>query len=288
MKKYLALLGAALASTAFGQIRAVPAPGALATCYRHEPITRVLCRVEVPPGGPLSLEKSTSFYALSGQQIISASATARSFYLDFPLNKEVRTFDKVNLQERSRIQTIWVEYSVPAFLSKLDVLKVGYLEIRNISLDLVLPVSYKAPRGDTGAYHYLDETGFQLIDGERGIAPYTAAKDPNPPSYEWVGWNSKKVSLQFTLPSWTKERPIKKISIGTFRGSGGIEIPSRIIIFDNRSLASAYEVDTSVYPPENPIFLTLEGEFFGPTLVIELEGKEGKWIFVDELRFAIR
>jgi hypothetical protein len=286
MKKYAAFLGAVLASAAFGQIRAVPAPGASAICYRHEPITRVLCRVEVPPGGPLSLEKGTSFYALSGQQSISTSSTARSFYLDFPLAKEARAFDKVTLQERSRTQTIWVEYSVPTFLSKLDVLKVGRLEIKDISLGLVLPISYKAPRGDTGSYAYLDETGFQLIDGERGIAPYTASKDPNPPSYEWVGWRSDKVSLQFTLPSWTKEKPIKKISIGTFKGSGGIMIPSRITIFDNRSSGSAFEVDTSVYPPETPIFLTLEGEFFGPTIIIELEGKKGDWIFVDEVRFT--
>jgi hypothetical protein len=267
-------------SWSLAQIRGTPLQGVSATCYRHEPIKRVLCQVEVPPGGSLSLDKGNTF------AIAQKATPAQRFYVDHPLAKESRSFEKIVLQQRARPQTFWVEFSLDSSVQNIATLKLGPLEAKNIPLNLVLPLSYKAPKGDIGDYQYLDETGLQLIDGERGIAPYTASKNGNPPSYEWVGWERKKVTLQFTLPSWTAETPLKKVLVGTFRGFGGIEIPKRIVIWDNRSAGSAFEVDAGVFKPETPVFLELQGEFYGPNLVIELE-PGGDWIFVDEVRFSL-
>jgi hypothetical protein len=281
---------AAFLTMALAQVKAVPAQGPSVLCYRHEPATRVLCRVEVPPGGPLALDSTNTFYNFyreSERILVQRSAFARAFYLTFPLDKQARAFERVNLQQRSRNQAIWVEFSVAPSATSLYAVKLGPFEVKEVPLNLVLPTSYQAPMGDRGDFAYLDETGFQLIDGDRGIAPYRASKDGNPPSYEWVGWRNKKVVLQFTLPSWTAETPLRRISIGTFRGSGSIELPKRISVFDNRSSGAAFEVDPGVYPPETPIFLELEGLFYGPYIMIELEPKDW-WIFVDEVRFSLQ
>jgi len=278
---------AAFLTMALAQVKAVPPQGPSVLCYRHEPATRVLCRVEVPPGGPLTLDSTNTFYRESEKILVQRSTFARAFYLTFPLDKQARAFERVNLQQRSRRQAIWAEFSVPPSVTSFYAIKLGPLEVKDVPLNLVLPTSYQAPQGDQGDYAYLDETGFQLIDGDRGIAPYTASKEGNPPSYEWVGWNNKKVVLQFTLPSWTAETPLRRISIGTFRGYGGIELPKRISVFDNRSSGAAFEVNPDVYPPETPTFLELEGLFYGPHIVIELE-PGGGWIFVDEVRFSLR
>ena len=274
-------------TTALAQVRAVPPQGPSVLCYRHEPATRVLCRVEVPPGGPFALDSTNTFYRNSEMTIFQRSALARAFYLTFPLDKQARAFERVNLQQRSRNQAVWVEFSANPPVTSFYAVKLGPFEVKNVPLSLVLPTSYQSPKGDQGDYAYLDETGFQLIDGDRGIAPYTASKEGNPPAYEWVGWSNKKVVLQFTLPSWTAQTPLKRISIGTFRGSGGIELPKRISVFDNRSSGAAFEVDPGVYPPETPTFLELEGLFYGPNIVIELE-PGGEWIFVDEVRFSLQ
>jgi len=282
------LVAAFLAGSALAQVRSVPVQGPSATCYRHEPVTRVLCRVELPPGGTITLRRTETYYRDSDMVVFDRNALAVAFYVTFPLSKEARSFENLTVQQRTSPKEVWVEFSVPSGRNLLPTLRLGPLEVKNVSLNLVLPVGYQAPPGDSGDYDYKDETGFQLIDGETGIAPYTASKGGNPPSYEWVAWQGKKVTLLFTLPSWTAQTPVKRVLIRTFRGSGGIEMPRRITVFDNRSSGAAFEVDPGAFKPEEPTFLELEGEFYGPTVIVELEPAPGAWIFVDEVRFSLR
>lgn len=86
------------------------------------------------------------------------------------------------------------------------------------SMAELVPVSYSFDKatGAGGYFSLADETGRQLIDGQYGVAPYTADLG-NGAAYEWVGWTGQyMVNINFDFGAAAR---IDEIRIGSVQGT---------------------------------------------------------------------
>ena len=147
------------------------------------------------------------------------------------------------------------------------------------SPDLLLPLSYEAPPGETGMVSYIDDSRSQLIDGQTGTDDILADNGMGT-AYEWVGWTevTQPVTLTFTFDG---EVSISAVTIGLNHRDGlGIFVPQRVIINGMMFELAADQVDNNQRGE-----LTFTGPFNGPVVQVILHHRGRGWILIDEVRF---
>lgn len=140
-------------------------------------------------------------------------------------------------------------------------------------------LSYTAPPGETGMVAYLDETGSQLTDGDKGADDILSDLGSGS-AYEWVGWTdlTEPVTLTFTLPAGAK---VSAVEIGlNHRDELGIFLPVAVTINGER-----FELDAAQIPDIRRADLTFSGPFDGPEVTIVFNHLNRGWILVDEVSF---
>ena len=153
----------------------------------------------------------------------------------------------------------------------------------------ILPVSYNVDQDtDTGSYQYHDWTGEQLIDGEYGIAPWSADLG-NGNAYEWLGWsNDPIVNIDFDFGEITQ---VDRILVGTTQDHPADVVLPSIDIYSGE--AGNWTLVKSQITPEstdnNNIYRTYAFELLGlNTRYVRVTLKhslDGPWTFVDEVDF---
>ncbi len=154
----------------------------------------------------------------------------------------------------------------------------------------ILPNSYSFDKAtDTGSYSYHDWTEDQLIDGNYGIAPWSADLG-NGHAYEWVGWiNDTPVNIDFDFGTSTQ---IDTIKIGSVQDHlADVVLPS-INIFSSADNSSWSLVDLLFVPESttnNNSYRTFQFDNLGINdqyvRVSLLHSLDGPWTFVDEVDF---
>lgn len=164
------------------------------------------------------------------------------------------------------------------FKSKLIAL-MAMLTVTGLALaGAVKPISYTATLGETGFYHFYDETGKQLIDDMLGSNNWQENLGKGN-AYEWMGWLTSNPSLRFTFNGAVK---IDQILIGFYRGDS-IALPKKVII-NNKSFALT---GTEIAAGKRG-FLKFNGPFTGTLINIDLiDDNASSWIFVDEIQFNV-
>lgn len=152
----------------------------------------------------------------------------------------------------------------------------------------IIPVSYTAPEGQGhggyATYSYLDETGFQLIDGMIGIDDWQADLG-NGNAYEWVGWilTDPTITFQFNGP-----QTINTIQIGINRQDAhGLSTPTSVTIGDTLFPVGAEDIAFGTRA-----FLSFQGTWTGNSLSVTLDRRSNpiytdspQYVFVDEFKF---
>lgn len=153
----------------------------------------------------------------------------------------------------------------------------------------ILPISYSFDKiTDVGTYQYHDWTQKQLIDGNYGVAPWSADLG-NGHAYEWVGWsNDEIVNIDFDFSEITK---IGRIEIGTVQDNlDDVVLPSVDIYSGepgNWTLVESLVIPES--SSNNNTYRTYEFDYLGlNTRYVRVTLKHsfnGPWTFVDEVDF---
>ncbi len=155
----------------------------------------------------------------------------------------------------------------------------------------ILPSSYSFDKAtDCGSYCYHDETGSQLIDGDYGVAPWSADLG-NGNAYEWVGWlRDSPVNIDFVFSASTV---IDSIAIGTVQDYPDDVVVPSIEIYSS-SDASNWALESLI--DNSPESTGNDDQYFTFTLgslnlnsqyvrVSLLHADNGPWTFVDEVDF---
>lgn len=154
----------------------------------------------------------------------------------------------------------------------------------------ILPDSYTFDRDtDTGTYAYHDWTGIQIIDGEYGIAPWSADLG-NGNAYEWVGWRyDTPINIDFDFGAVTA---IDSINVGSVQDHiNDVVLPSIEILSsdDGMSWVSAAYIYVPESSDNNNIYMTYEFDTLGIQAqyvrVQLIHSYNGPWTFVDEVDF---
>ena len=143
----------------------------------------------------------------------------------------------------------------------------------------VVPTSYSATTGQTGTYTYFDETGSQLTDGVLGVNDWTVNLGSGN-AYEWMGWWTVDPTLTFTFST---SQTIRSVLVGFNRGEGTglIYLPTSVTIG-----GSNFSLTGTELPDQTRGFLQFDGIWTGTTLQIDLPHVNGRWVFVDEIKFS--
>ncbi|HXG48674.1 MAG TPA: hypothetical protein VNO52_13700, partial [Methylomirabilota bacterium] len=153
----------------------------------------------------------------------------------------------------------------------------------------ILPRHYSFDQAtDTGTYSYHDETGMQLVDGVRGIAPWDSDLGHGP-GYEWVGWASDPVvNIDFTFGSLTR---IDAIHVSTTQDHlDDVVLPHVFLYADN---GTGFSLIASLLNPESSAndrqYRTFQFDTTGlDALRIRVslhQSLDGPWTFTDEIDF---
>lgn len=154
----------------------------------------------------------------------------------------------------------------------------------------ILPVSYTFDRAtDVGSYSYHDETGDQLIDGEYGVAPWSANLG-NGNAYEWLGWlHDSPVNIDFDFGSTTS---VNQVDIGTVQDHpNDVVVPNASLFTSNDGITWSF-IDSIITPESssnnNQYFtlsfenLNLNSQYVRVSLTHSFNGP---WTFTDEVDF---
>jgi len=154
----------------------------------------------------------------------------------------------------------------------------------------ILPVGYVFDKAtDVGSYPYHDETGFQLIDGQYGIAPWSADLG-NGNAYEWVGWTQDTpINIDFDFGSSVG---IGSIHVGSVQDHPGDVVLPSINLYSS-SDGSLWDLKASIFVPESSAndnaYRTFEFDNLGLNArfvrVSLIHSLDGPWTFVDEVDF---
>ncbi|HEU5078861.1 MAG TPA: PEP-CTERM sorting domain-containing protein [Opitutaceae bacterium] len=158
---------------------------------------------------------------------------------------------------------------------------------------IVTGYSYSAPPegvAQFGTYDYYDETGNQLIDGITGVDNWKADLG-NGPAYEWVGWRfaDAKITFDFdgtTTPGW--QTKVVGIELGfTKSENDAIFLPPSLTISSGAN-SQTWLINPNQLYDQTRGFLTadLTGLNILSNFTVDVsDGDDGKWVFLDEVRF---
>lgn len=154
----------------------------------------------------------------------------------------------------------------------------------------ILPDSYSFDKAtDIGTYNYSDWGGVQLIDGEYGVAPWTADLG-NGNAYEWVGWSrDSPINIDFVFGGL---QLINQIDIGTVQNHiSDVVIPDADVY--SSPDGTTWSLLGSIVTPEssanNDLYKTLSFTGLNITdnyvrVALSLN-TNGPWTFTDEIDF---
>ena len=152
----------------------------------------------------------------------------------------------------------------------------------------IVPISYHFDQStSTGSFDYSDWGG-QLTDGVYGVAPWSTDLGHGP-AYEWVGWVSPVVNIDFDFGETSS---IGKINVGTVQDStADVVIPS-VYIYSSTDSSSWTLVDYRSIPESssyNNTRLTIELDNLNiASRYIRVSARfssDGPWTFLDEVDF---
>lgn len=143
----------------------------------------------------------------------------------------------------------------------------------------LIPLAYTAPAGETGMVAFIDETGNQITDGDKGSDDILEDHGSGT-AYEWVGWTELTDPLTLTF-TFEGDPGIASVEIGINHREGlGIFVPTLVTINGVDFELSADEV-----PNNQRKDIVIKGPFNGPVVQVVLHHRGRGWILVDEIRF---